>query len=230
MLGTMKPVAFDPYGRRRTRARVPRWLVLFVVGVAAGVAGVLVVQERYLPPRLSAADTAALRSDYAQADAERTRLARELESTAKRLDAALAEKKALGEDLVASRQGAERLRGDVAALASALPADPRGGAVQVRAARFSTEGGKLYYDVVLSRDRANGKPLTGVLQFTVAGAPKGKPETNVKLAPVAISVGSVESVRGGVTLPEGFDPRQATIQVLDRPDGKLLGMRVINVK
>ena len=231
MLGTMKPVLFDPYGsRRRSRTRVPRWLVLLVLGIAAGVAGVLVAQERYLPPRLSAADTAALRADYTQADAERKRLARELESTAKRLDAALAEKKALGEDLTASRQGAERLRGDVAALATALPADPRGGVVQVRAARFSIEGGKLYYDVVLSRERGNGKPLPGVLQFVVAGGPKGKPETTVKFTPVAISVGPIESVRGGLPLPDGFDPRQATIHVLDRPDGKLLGMRVINVK
>jgi hypothetical protein len=226
----MKPVIFNPYGSRRARRGPPRWLVLLVVGIAVGAAGVVLVQERYLPPRLSAADTTALRADYAQADAERSRLARELESTAKRLDAAIAEKKALGDELTATRQSVERLRGDVASLAAALPADPRGGQVQVRAARFSTEAGKLYYDVVLSRDRANGKPMPGVLQLVVAGGAKGKPETTIRPTPVAISVGQVESVRGGVPLPEGFDPRQATIHVLDRPDGKVLGMRVINVK
>jgi hypothetical protein len=230
MLGTMKPVVFNPYGNRRRGWRPPRWLVLLALGMAAGAAGVVLVQERYLPPRLSAADSAALRADYAKADEERMRLRNDLSSTAKRLDAALAEKKALADDLAATRQSAERLRGDVVSLAQALPADPRGGVVQVRAARFSTEGGKLYYDVVLSRDHGAGKPLSGVLQLVVAGAPKGKPETTVRLTPVAISVGSVESVRGGLPLPDGFDPRQATIQVLDRPDGKLLGMRVINVK
>jgi hypothetical protein len=230
MIGSMKPVVFNPYGRRRARWRPPAWLVLLAVGIAVGAAGVVLVQERYLPPRLSATDSAALRSEYAQADSERARLRRELESTSKRLDAALADKKALADDLGAARQSVERLRGDVASLATALPADPRGGVVQVRSARFSTEGGKLYYDVILSRDRTAGKTMPGVLQLVVAGAPKGKPETSVKLTPVAISMGPVESVRGGLPLPDGFDPRQATINVLDRPDGRLLGMRVINVK
>jgi hypothetical protein len=226
----MKPVVFNPYGRRRSRWRPPQWLVLLVAGVAAGAAGVVVVQERFLPPRLSPAESTALRADHAQADAERMRLRGELERTAKRLDAALAEKKALADEAAASRQAVERLRGDVASLATALPADPRGGVVQVRAARFSIEGGKLFYDVILSRDRAGGRTMPGVLQLVVAGALKGRPETSVRLAPVAFNMGAVESVRGGLTLPDGFDPRQATIHVLDRPEGKLLGMRVINVR
>jgi hypothetical protein len=228
MFGRSKPVEFNPYGRRRAR-RVPPWLLLLLTGVAAGVGGVLVVQERYLPPRLSAEASSALRADYAQADQERTRLRAELGTTAKRLDAVLAERKALAEQLAVTRQEADDLRGSVTALAAILPADPRGGIVQVRAARFTTEGGKLLYDVVLSRDKGAGKPLPGVMQVVVAGAPKGKPETSVRLTPVAISLDLVESVRGGLTLPDGFDPRQATVQVLDRPDGRLLGKRVLTV-
>ena len=35
----------------------PRWLVLLIGGIAVGAAGVVLVQERYLPPRrLSAAE------------------------------------------------------------------------------------------------------------------------------------------------------------------------------
>ena len=68
------------------------------------------------------------------------------------------------------------------------------------------------------------------MQLVVAGAPQRDGEASIKLKPVAITVGSVESVRGGLPLPDGFDPRQATINVLDRPDGKLLGMRVMHVK
>jgi hypothetical protein len=85
------------------------------------------------------------------------------------------------------------------------------------------------YDVVLSRDRAGNKPLAGVLQFVVAGGGRG-PERSVKLEPIAVSLGTVESLRGGVPLPDGFAPRRATVHVLDRPDGKLLGMRVMNVQ
>jgi hypothetical protein len=47
---------------------------------------------------------------------------------------------------------------------------------------------------------------------------------------VAVSVGPYETLRGTLPLPDGFRPRQTTIHVLDRPDGKLLGMRVINVR
>ncbi|HJV70446.1 MAG TPA: hypothetical protein VJ693_14915, partial [Ideonella sp.] len=73
MFGRSKPVVFDPYGRRRSRWRMPRWLVLLLVGIVIGGGGVLFVQQRYLPPRLSAEASAALRSSFEQADAERLR-------------------------------------------------------------------------------------------------------------------------------------------------------------
>jgi hypothetical protein len=230
MFGQFKPVAFEPYGRRRSRVHVPRWLVLLLAGTAVGVGGVIYLQERYLPPRLSADASARLTASYEEANSERLRLRTELADTAKQLQAAVAERKALADELVASRDSVQGLREDVAALAASLPPDPRGGAVQVRAARFTTEGAKLVYNVVLSRERAGSKPLAGVMQFVVAGSAGRGPETSIKLAPVTVTVGSVESVRGGIALPEGFDARQATVTVLDRRDGKLLGMRVMNVK
>ena len=49
------------------------------------------------------------------------------------------------------------------------------------------------------------------------------------LAPVPISVGLFETVRGSVPLPAGLKPRQATIHILDKVGGRLMGMRVMNV-
>lgn len=230
MFGQFKPVVFDPYGQRRSRVRVPRWLLLLLVGTAIGVGGLIYVQERHLPQRLSADASAKLMASFEEANNERLRLRTELANTARLLETAITEKKALADELVASRDSAQGLREDVASLAASLPPDPRGGAVQVRAARFTTDGAKLIYNVVLSRDRVGSKPLTGVMQFVVVGSAKRGSETSIKLAPVAVSLGSVESVRGGLALPEGFDARRATVNVLDRRDGKLLGMRVMNVK
>jgi hypothetical protein len=230
MFGQSKPVVFDRYASRRPRRRVPRWLVLLLLGAAAGAAGVVVVQERYLPPRLSASESSKLRSSLEQAQGDRSRLQDELAATTRRLEGALAERKSLAEQLDASRQAVQRLHADVSSLVAALPADPRGGAVQIRAARFESGPGKLSYDIVLSRERAGAKPLSGVMQLVVAGAGKRGSESSVKLQPVAVSLGSVESLHGDFELPEGFDPRQATIHVLDRPAGKLLGMRVMLVK
>jgi hypothetical protein len=67
------------------------------------------------------------------------------------------------------------------------------------------------------------------VQFVVAGE-SNRPDDTVTLEPIAISVNSFQSLRGSLPLPSGFKPRQATVQVLDRPDGKRLGMRVMIVK
>jgi hypothetical protein len=111
-----------------------------------------------------------------------------------------------------------------------LPPDPRSGAVSVRAARFAIDGGALAYEVLLSREGKVAKPLGGVMQLVVSGQSGRGTEDRVALDPVPVSVGSYDSVRGSAPLPQGFKPLQTTIQVLDKPGGKLLGMRVMYVK
>lgn len=229
MFGSNKPVYLDS-GRRKRRG-VPRWLVLLLLGIALGAGGVVFVQERYLPPRLSAAETTKLRADYEQAESERLRLTQELAATTKALGASSGEAKALAAELAQSKQTIDRLREGLAFVAEALPPDPRGGQIEVRAARFANSGGKLSYDVLLFRERtAAGKAVPAVLQFVVAGdSAKGTPAT-VTSKPLPVTVGKHDSYGGEVPLPEGFKPRQATVNVLDKPEGKLLGMRVLYVK
>lgn len=230
MLGTFKPVAFDPYGRR-PRRRVPRWLVLLLTGALGGAAAVLFVQEKYLPPRLSHSESTKLKADYAQADADRKRLGDDLAGTRQRLDAALGENKTLADALAGSRKATESLKQDVNSLVAALPPDPRGGTVEVRAGRFGQEGSLLVYDVVVSRPRAGTKPLTGVMQLAATGdSAAGKPETTVNLPSVPMSVLAHETLRGSAKLPEGFRPKTVTISLLDREGGSLLGRRVMYVK
>jgi hypothetical protein len=54
-------------------------------------------------------------------------------------------------------------------------------------------------------------------------------ERHITLEPIKVALSSNQSLRGNLPLPDAFNPRQATIQVLDRVGGKLLGMRVIFV-
>jgi hypothetical protein len=230
MFGQSKPVVLESYGSRRKRGRVPRWLILLLTGVVLGAVGVIVAQERYLPPRLSASDSAQLRSDYDTAAADRTRLQKELAETGKQLATALAEKKTLGDDLATSRSTADRLNSDLGALVSSLPPDPRGGTVEVRAAQFSVKDGSLAYEVVLTRERGGSKPMAGVVQFTVAGQPAQGAETAVTLKPISVSIGSHEVLRGSAPLPAGFRARETTIQVMDRVGGRSLGRRVMLVR
>jgi hypothetical protein len=204
--------------------------VLLLIGTAIGAGGVILVQERYLPPRLSASDTVKLRSDYEGADAARLRLQGELADTTKQLQAALAEKKKLADGLATSVAAGERTRQDLAAVVAALPPDPRGGAVEVRAAQFTAHGSALAYDMVLTRQRVGAQPTPGVVQFTVAGVSARGVDTTLNPQQVTVSLGAHEVVRGNLALPEGFRPRETTIQVLDRSGGRALGMRVLPVK
>ncbi len=84
--------------------------------------------------------------------------------------------------------------------------------------------------MVLSRERATGKALAGVMQLVVTGASTQTNEISATLKPVSISLGSHEVMRGRLPLPEGFRPQQATVKILDRPAGQLLGSRVLVVR
>ena len=199
-----------------------------VLGIGLGAAAVLYVQERHLPPRLSAVDSTRLRQSFERADGERQRLQGELASTEDRLRATLDENKRLAAEVGARGETAQRLRQDIASLVASLPPDPRNAPVAVRAARFEVQGDTLAYNVVLSREHAGKNPFAGVLQLVVAGA-SGRASETVTLAPVPISIGLYDTVRGTLPLPQGFTPRRTTINVLDKVGGKLVGMRVMNV-
>ncbi|MEO8278183.1 MAG: hypothetical protein ABI564_00750 [Ideonella sp.] len=224
-MASYKPVVFEPSGFRRKRRGLPRWLVLLLTGTVIGVSAVIFVQERYLPPRLSASASTELRTALEQAQAERQSLRTELDATTGRLKETLEEKKTLDTALATGRDTIEGLRADLASVIAALPPDPRGGAVEVRAGRFSVDSGKLNYDVMLTRD-GGGKAFNGVMQLVLEGQ-SGRSE-NMK--PVPISVTHYQSLRGSLPLPPDFRPSQATVRVLDRVDGKQLGMRVLLVK
>ncbi|MEO7116622.1 MAG: hypothetical protein ABIZ18_12260 [Caldimonas sp.] len=207
---------------------MPRWLVLLLLGIGLGAAGVLYVQERHLPPRLSADASARLRQSFERADAERQRLQAELTATVDRLSGTLDENKRLASEVGTRGEAVQRLREDIASLVASLPPDPRNTPVALRAARFEAQGDTLAYNDVLSRAHGGKNPFAGVMQFVVAGA-SGRANDTVTLAPVPVSVGLYDSVRGTLPLPQGFKPRQTTIHILDKVGGKVMGMRVMNV-
>lgn len=229
-MASFKPVEFRPQGYRRSRFHLPRWLVLLLTGIALGAGGVILVQEKYLPPRLSVDESSRLRQSFDQADGERKRLATELESTATQLKSALAESSKLSGELGDSRQSIERLRAQLTSLVQVLPPDPRGSAIEIRGANLANQSGTLAYEVLVSRARSNTPAFSGILQFVVSGRSARGTDATVALAPVAMTLDVFEHLRGTVPLPEGFVAEQATIRVLDRPEGKLFGSRVMKVR
>jgi hypothetical protein len=221
---------FDSLGSSRSRRRVPGWLVLGLCSLLAGAGGVLYFQQRVLPPRLSAEESTALRKDFELADTERRQLKADLAQVRQQMQLGDAERRTLDEQLAAAQAQSRRLRDDLAATVQALPPDPRGGGVEVRAGQFNARAGGLDYLVVLLREGRANQPLNGSVQFTVSGeSARGVPSA-LTLQPVALSMLGHEVLRGSLPLPEGFKPRQATVQVLDKAAGKPLGMRVLLVR
>lgn len=230
MFGSRKAVVFDPYRGRRRRS-VPTWLLLLILGIALGIAAVVTVQQKLLPPRLSTTESQALREAFQKADAERQRLLQERDSLQQQLDKASAEGRERSTALGAAQSEAERARADLAKLLATLPPDPRAArnVVEVRAGRFTARRGSMDYEIVLTQRKA-ARPLAGVMQIVVAGASAGGKPTTLTMQPVILSVAGHEIVSGSVRLPDDFTPRQTTVQVLDRPAGRSLGMRVLNVE
>lgn len=230
MFGRSKPVVFDRYASRQSRRLLPNWLWVLLCGVAIGAGALFYVLENLMPPRLSADATIRLREAFDSATQERSRLATELAQTRKELEETLARNERVSDELKVSQRNLGVQHDDIEALLAALPADPRGGVVEIRAVRFAVDGDALGYDMVFASDRAQSASLAGVMELHVAGKTAGGTETTVSLDPVTVKVGQYAIVHGSVPMPGGFAPRQVTIRVLDRLGGKLYGMRVINVK
>ncbi len=231
LFGRGGPVVFEPYGYRKRRSwGVPRWLVLLLVGILIGAGGLLYVQEEYLPHRLSPEESQRLQSRVSELEAERDRLQASLADTTKQLQASDAETKRLSTELAGAHAQTQKLQQDIALFQDILPPDPRDGVVDVRGARFSNEDGRLAYHVLLTREAKSGKPFRGVMQLVVAGSRASGANATVTLDPVDVKLASYEHLQGALPLPEGFTARQTTIRVLDGPNGRLLGMRVINVR
>lgn len=229
MLGNFKPVAFEPYGRRRSGFRVPRWLILLLLGAAAGAAAVFYVQEQLMPPRLSAAETGDLRNRLTQLEAENARLKADLAATNQQLQSTQSERSTLANDLAADRERTKNSRADFEFLIASLPPDPRGGTVEVRAARLVRQRGALAYEVLLTRGKNAPAQVAGVMQFVVTGLTNGV-ERHLTLEPIKVNVGAQLPIRGSLPLPDTFTPKQTTVNVLDKVGGKSLGMRVLYVQ
>jgi hypothetical protein len=230
LLSPSKPVAFYSSARRRHRFRPPRWLVLLLAGAGLGIGCVIFVQERYLPPRISVAAGEQLRNAIASSEDARLKQAADLAETSNRLAASLHGSRQLADELADSRASAGRLQEDLKAIVSALPPDPRGGVVEIRAGRFVATGSSLNYTVVLSHGRPTEAALPVSVQYVVSGDAARGTATVFTPTAQAASVGSSSIQRGTIALPEGLRPRQVAIRVLDRNGNKALGMRVLEVK
>lgn len=235
MFGRSNSVSFQRYAysqrRRRSWWPLPGWLTLLLFGILLGAGGLWYAQEEYLPPRLSAAESELLQNRLVTLEGERDRLQNDLRQTADKLQASEAQVERLTAELAKARTSIADLEEDIALFVVSLPPDPRSGDIGVRSARFEVDKGQLSYRVLMTDDRAKtSAPFKGVLVLEMLGRYPGRAEERLALEPMPVSIDRYAHAQGLTPLPDGFEPRQVTIRVLDRPDGTQLGLRIYNVR
>jgi cell division protein FtsL len=222
-----KPSVYQPGKRSR---RMPRWLVLLLVGIVLGAGGVLFLQTNYGPQRLTIEQSEQLHSELSAANLDRQRLQGQLEEATQQRDATRSTHAKLTADLAQAQQQIVTVNKDLQLFQDAIPPDPRGGSIGVRSAVLSRQPGQLGYQVLIMRDNAKtGATFKGTVQFAVEGRyPNGHIDT-ITPEGLALDLDRYEHLDGALTLPDGFVARTVTIKVLDTAQ-KQQAMRVYYVR
>lgn len=234
MLRSRKP-AFrpSPYGYSRRKRRIPRWLMLMLVGIVIGVGGVLFVQESYGPARLTVEESERLHFDLNAATSEVQRLKTELGQSQRELEQAQQKLTEQSEQIKEHDAIVAQLEKDIAFFARNAPEDPRGTSPGIRAAQFrhQTDGnGGLAYELLLMQDDPDAEEFIGTLNFNVMGRyPNGR-TGYIDLDPIPVVLGYYLHADGITELPSGFTPRQVTVQIKPEDSEKVVATRILNVR
>jgi hypothetical protein len=222
---TFKPV---PFGQQRRGKAIPRWVWLILSGIVIGAGGLYYVEQHVLPPRLSLPESLSLREGLDQATKSREAMALQLAQATAQMKSAQAEQRVATEKMQQALNNVEPLKKDLDLLLKAVPPDPRGNAIAIRAGVFSASAGKLNYHVLFTRDRASDPTFAGVAQLTVMGSKSGRDAT-ISLEPQSISIQGYQHYSGSLPLPDGMQPREVTVKLLKDAGGAMVSMRVFRL-
>lgn len=232
MFGSQKRQVFKPsvYETSKRRGRMPRWLVLLLLGVVLGAGGLLFLQTSYGPQRLTVLESQQLTNEVNSGNIERQRLQVQLDDSQRTVETLKTENAKLAATAAQAEKSVAPLKEELALFADAMPEDPRGGPLGVSAATFRRDGGQLRYHVLLLRNAGQGAPFKGQLAMAIEGRyPNGRTAT-VELDPVAVNLDRYEHLAGVAPLPEGFSARRATVRVLDGQTQRQHAMRILIVR
>jgi hypothetical protein len=225
-----------PYDTRRGSRGLPGWLVLFLVGILLGGAGVLFLQASYGEKRLSLAETQKLTEELKNLSIEKQTLQTRVDASQKVLDTETRSRDEQITKLKNSLSTAESLIGPLREqlnlFAKTLPYDPRFGPVGVSTSLFTQEKNstKLSYLVWLLQENAQKPEFKGWLELSFEGRhANGRVET-ISLPRIAIKLNHFLHVTGTTDLPAGFTATRANAKVLAEDGKRQVTWRILPVK
>ncbi|NLC36452.1 MAG: hypothetical protein GX772_08425 [Alcaligenaceae bacterium] len=231
MFGSSKRQAFRPtaYGHSRRRRGIPRWLVLLLTGIVLGAGGLLFLQKSYGPTRLTVEQSEQLHYDLNSVNMDKQRLQSQLNQHIQELKEAHARIQSQDAELIERQTEIDRLSSDVALFTETAPEDPRGTSPGIRAVSFNFADDQLDYHILVMQDADKAQPFTGEVTLTAAGRYSNGRNANEELAPFPVSLERYTHLQGTVEVPEGFTPREVTIQIRAQGSDRVSAMRVIRV-
>ncbi|WP_019938392.1 DUF6776 family protein [Bordetella sp. FB-8] len=219
----------SPYASRRRARRMPRWLMLLLVGVALGVSGVLFLQHNYGPRQLTVEESNKLLSDLQAITLERQSLQTQLSHVRSERDRIQSSQKKASADLAQANGRIATLTQTLQILQDAVPADPRGGNIGVRWGEITAGNGVVNYRVLVMREQAGNAPaFQGQLAVELSGTRNGRADTFAS-PPLAFTLDRLAPLQGSISLPDGFVPQKATLRVSDA-QGHAQAMRIYFVR
>lgn len=230
MFGSSRRQAFRPtaYGSSRRRG-IPRWLVLILTGIVLGAGGLLFLQKSYGPTRLTVEQSEQLHYDLNSANLDRQRLQSQLNQHVQELKEANARIQSQEARLKELQAEVDKLNSDIALFVATAPDDPRGTSPGIRAVNLSYANGQLDYHMLVMQDADKARPFTGEVVLTAAGRYSNGRSGHEQLTPFPISLERYAHLQGTLEVPDGFTPREVTIQIRAQGSDRVVAMRVIRV-
>jgi len=232
MLRSRRP-AFKPsaYGYTRRKRRIPRWLMLMLVGAIIGVGGVLFVQESYGPARLTVEESERLHFDLNATTSEVQRLQTELGQARRSLADAEQKLEQQGKQIAQHDAIVTGLEKDISLFAQTAPEDPRGTSPGIRSAQFHYAGDQqLNYQILLMQDDPEADEFDGAMHFNVMGRYSNGRTGYIDLEPIPIMLGYYLHTDGASEVPAGFTPQQVTVQIKPDESDTVVATRILNVR
>lgn len=226
----------SPYETSRRSRRLPSWLILLLIGILIGSAGLLLLQHSYGPKLLSIAESQKLLTELNGLNQDKQRLQNEADDIKRTLESERAEntavRSAIESDLKSTQEQLAPLKAQLGLLVQTLPYDSRHGPLGISSASFtqSKAGEKLAYTVLLMQDKADRPAFSGFLELAVEGTfVNGRNET-IALPAVPVKFGHYLPVSGQGDLPEGFLARRVNVKVMDATGKKPVTWRLMIVQ
>ena len=208
---------------------MPRWLVLLLVGIGLGAGGVLFLQTNYGPQRLTVEQSEQLHTELSASNVERQRLQAQLDEAITQRDNNKTTHETLTTDLGKAKSRIEELNQELVLFQDAMPPDPRGGDIGVRAAQFRKQPGGLSYQILVMRENVTDNAFKGKVELDIDGTYSNGRRDRVKSDPMPLNLARYDHAQGVMPLPENYNARTVTIRVLDAQD-KQVAVRIYNVR